>query len=75
MLRQPQQVLQRGVRGLRLRLVHATAIRNRADPACGVTADCADVASAQRPVVAGVSLCETSRRTTSSGDWDVCTVD
>lgn len=63
-----------GARGLRVQLMDATAIGNGTGAGCDPST-CADLASTQRPGVAGVSLCETSRRTDGSGDWDVCSED
>lgn len=64
-----------GVRGLKAQLKDSIATGNGADPACGVTDDCADVASEFRPKVQGGSSCGTSRNTELGGSWGVCSLD
>ena len=64
-----------GVRGLKVQLKDSTATANGTDPACGVTDDCADLASEFAPKVQGTSACLTSRNTELGGTWGVCAND
>jgi hypothetical protein len=64
-----------GVRGRRITLTDATATGNGTSATCGVTDDCADLASPVSPRLTGTSACGTSRNTDSSGTWGVCTND
>ena len=64
-----------GVRGLRAVLSSSTATGNGTDPACGVTDECADVASELPPGVNATSTCGTSRNTEGGGTWGVCAND
>jgi len=64
-----------GLRGLKAKLLDSTAIGNGTDPTCGVSDDCADVASALRPSVNPGATCGTSRNTEANGTWGVCTND
>ena len=64
-----------GARGLKVTLKDATATGNGIDPACGVSDDCADVASELPPAVSAASACDTSRRTEDGGTWGVCAAD
>lgn len=59
------------MRGLEVQLKESEASGNATDPACGVTDECADLASEFIPrVKAGV--CATSRNTELGGSWGVC---
>lgn len=64
-----------GIRGIRAQLHDSTATGNAADPACGVTDECADVASDLFPKVKGTSTCGTSRNPELGGTWGVCSND
>ncbi len=64
-----------GVRALRAQLRETTATGNRTAPACGVSADCADVASERKPTLRGASTCEVSLNTAGGGTWGICTLD
>lgn len=64
-----------GVRGLKVQLKDSEATGNGTHPACGVTDDCADLASEFRPKVQGTSTCGTSRDTELGGAWGVCAGD
>lgn len=64
-----------GVRAVSVRLRDTTATGNRTAPACGVTEDCADVASERKPALVGASTCEVSLDTADGGTWGVCTLD
>ena len=64
-----------GIRGIRSTLVDSTATGNRTNAACGVSDECADVASFLFPAVKGSSTCETSRNTDVGGTWGVCSLD
>jgi hypothetical protein len=64
-----------GVRGVRALLIGATATGNGTNPACGVTDECADLASDLFPAVKGASTCGTSRNTDLGGTWGVCSLD
>jgi hypothetical protein len=64
-----------GAHGRRITLTDATATGNGTSATCGVTDECADLASPVSPRVTGTSTCGTSRKTESSGTWGVCTND
>jgi len=64
-----------GIRGIRAQLHDSTATGNAADAACGVTDECADVASDLFPKVKGTSTCGTSRNPELGGTWGVCSND
>lgn len=64
-----------GIRGIRAQLHDSTATGNATDAACGVTDECADVASDLFPKVKGVSACGTSRNPELGGTWGVCSND
>lgn len=64
-----------GIRGIRAQLHDSTATGNATDAACGVTDECADVASDLFPKVKGTSTCGTSRNRELGGTWGVCSND
>ncbi len=64
-----------GIRGVRAQLHDATATGNGTNAACGITDECADVASDLFPKVKGTSACETSRNPELGGTWGVCSND
>ena len=64
-----------GIRGLRAQLHDSTASGNATNAACGVTDECADVASDLLPKVKGTSSCGTSRNPELGGTWGVCSND
>ena len=64
-----------GIRGVRAGLYDSTATGNGTNTACGVTDECADVASDLFPAVKGTSTCGTSRNTDVGGTWGICTND
>lgn len=64
-----------GLKGLKVVLSSSTATGNGTAPICGVLDDCADLAAASRPRLAGTSACGTSRDTENGGSWGVCTND
>lgn len=64
-----------GLKGQRVVLANSTATGNGISAECGVTDDCADLASAVRPSVGGTSSCGTSRDTENGGTWGVCAND
>jgi hypothetical protein len=64
-----------GVRGRRVVLRDATLTGNATSASCGVTDDCADVASAAPPRLYGTNACGTSRDVVLGGPWGVCTND
>lgn len=64
-----------GIRGLRVIVKDTAATGNGTDASCGVTSECADVASAVAPRVTGTSTCGTSRNTEAGGSWGVCAND
>ncbi len=64
-----------GLKGLKVVLSNSTATGNGTAPICGLLDDCADLAAASRPRLAGISGCGTSRDTENGGSWGVCAND
>ncbi|MCC6849131.1 MAG: hypothetical protein IT294_11580 [Deltaproteobacteria bacterium] len=64
-----------GIRGIRAQLHDSTATGNATDATCGITDECADVASDLFPKVKGTSTCGTSRNPELGGTWGVCSND
>jgi hypothetical protein len=61
-----------GVKSPAISLSDSSATGNGTSPACGVTEECADLASEKRPALRGTSTCDTSRNTDLGGTWGVC---
>jgi hypothetical protein len=64
-----------GARGRRVILRDASATGNATSASCGVTNQCADVASSAPPRVYGTTTCGTSRVVGGVGTWGICTGD
>jgi hypothetical protein len=63
------------LKGLKVVLSSSTATGNGTAPICGLLDDCADLAAASRPRLAGASACDTSRDTENGVSWGVCAND
>jgi hypothetical protein len=64
-----------GLRGERVLLVRSQAVSNGENPACGVSIECADLASPAPPRIVPPAECHTSRNTEAGGTWGVCAAD
>jgi hypothetical protein len=51
---------------------NASATMNGTSAACGVTEECADLATDRRPVIGSGGICGTSRDTGGGGTWGLC---
>ncbi len=52
--------------------LNASVTMNGTSPACGVTEECDDLATAYRPLIGSGAGCGTSRDTVDGGSWSAC---